>query len=609
MRTYIPSVKLGLASAITIAAMGMTACGGSSNNSSDKPTADFSVVNKTITETIAKALICEPSSDQGKRVICLGKDGLSDDQVQTDLIDAISAAESGDTIILPKGSYKFNQTINMTGKNVLGEKVDNITIKGAGMSQTIIDFSAANGDGILLEGSKTSPNKNYVFEDFGVYEAGNNAIKVKGIDGITFRRIATVWQNDFQKTNGAYGLYPVETSNVLIEDCYVRGSADAGVYVGQSDNIIIRRTHAEKNVAGIEIENSTRADAYDNVAIGNTGGLLVFDLPIGNGKYGSGVRLFKNTVTKNNAANFANTGSFEGGVHIVPPGTGVIILSTSNVEIFDNTITDHSSMSVALSSYLLPAGDDLTATPKGDVSKFKDISKFASKFLDGWNPLVRGINIHGNTITNADGIYNPSGSLIKDLIAGYKAADKKMPDIIYDGIGQLLSHKGLEGTVSAEELAAVKALYSDPAILQGLYAATLSAAQKVAQKNEDAANTPRLLAAGLQAAVGHGVGFGPLKAAEGVCASNNGASTTQGGVYRVDPSKADAFNQAGPAPIFSEPSNDAMNCGEGTAFTTPYVGKAVMLTINGNHYGCGSAEIEGITVKGDDADKAICVAK
>ena len=59
----------------------------------------------------------------------------------------------------------------------------------------------------------------------------------------------------------------------------MKGASDAGFYVGQSRNIIVRRNRAEGNVAGIEIENSIGADVYENTATGNTGGILVFNLP------------------------------------------------------------------------------------------------------------------------------------------------------------------------------------------------------------------------------------------------------------------------------------------------------------------------------------------
>ncbi len=100
-----------------------------------------------------------------------------------------------------------------------------------------------------------------------------------GCDGITFRKRAHQLDRRTQDRNGAYGLYPVLCKNVLIEDCVATDASDAGIYVGQSENIIVRRNRAENNVAGIEIENSVNADVYENMATNNTGGILVFSLP------------------------------------------------------------------------------------------------------------------------------------------------------------------------------------------------------------------------------------------------------------------------------------------------------------------------------------------
>ena len=68
----------------------------------------------------------------------------------------------------------------------------------------------------------------------------------------------------------------MQCDNVLIENCTAIGASDAGIYVGQSNRIIVRNSIAHQNVAGIEIENSLNADVFDNVATGNTGGILVF---------------------------------------------------------------------------------------------------------------------------------------------------------------------------------------------------------------------------------------------------------------------------------------------------------------------------------------------
>ena len=454
---YPPSKPTLLALAIAFTAL--TGCGSDDNNSSSD------------NDTLSKAVNCSSDDTAGARVICIGSDSdLSDASVQDQLIAALAMAETGDTFVLPQGRYRFSSTIEFNGK-VDNTSVSHLTFRGAGMDKTIIDVSGASADGFLFNNTD-----HLIFEDFGVYESNNNALKVTKSNGVIMRRMAAVWETDYQSTNGAYGLYPVETSNVLIEDSYVKGSADAGIYVGQSDKIVVRNNVAEKNVAGIEIENSTAADVYGNRANGNTGGILVFDLPIGNGKYGSGVRVFDNLVENNNAPNFANVGDFAGGVHIVPPGTGVIILSTSDVEIYHNIIKDHQTTSIALASYLLP-DDQVASAPNSDVggadgndatnpvNSYGDIHPYANALLDGWSPLVRNIHIHDNIISVAAGIDNPQGSLIADIIKGYRlfhgfypdvaSGQTTVPHILYDGIGELLTNTPNPGGVGETILQAV----------------------------------------------------------------------------------------------------------------------------------------------------------
>ena len=94
-------------------------------------------------------------------------------------------------------------------------------------------------------------------------------------------------------------------------------------------------TTVEKNVAGIEIENCTKADVYENVATDNSGGILVFTMPDLPTKDGRECRVFNNKVVANNHDNFAPKGNI---VASVPPGTGVMILANDEVEVFDNTI-------------------------------------------------------------------------------------------------------------------------------------------------------------------------------------------------------------------------------------------------------------------------------
>src|SRR5690606_21882498 len=125
-----------------------------------------------------------------------------------------------------------------------------------------------------------------------------------------------------------------QTTNTLIEGSVAIAASDAGIYVGQSHNVIVRDSRAEYNVAGIEIENTQGADVYDNIATNNTGGILVCIMP-NLPQPGFGTRVFNNKVYDNNTDNFAAKGT---AVASVPAGSGVVINSNDKVEIFGNQI-------------------------------------------------------------------------------------------------------------------------------------------------------------------------------------------------------------------------------------------------------------------------------
>ena len=348
----------------------------------------------------------------------------ADDTLTTAAKEALINAKSGDVIVFPEGTFSIQSTLTFDAdSDGDGVPVENVTLIGHGQDKTILNFATSSGgDGLFIQNGR-----NITIKDLAVNEAAANAIKLKSTDGIRIQSVATVWDGELDENNGAYGLYPVESKNILIEDSYVRGSADAGIYVGQSENIVVRRNFAKENVAGIEIENSINADVYDNRAEANTGGILIFDLPIGNGIYGTNVRVFDNVVTANNTANFARVGDFAGGVHIVPPGTGVIVLSTNDVEIFANQISDHRTTSVATTSCYI-ADDQLSYVNP----------TYTAAIDDGWNAVPRSIHIHDNTITNSG--YEPTGSLITDIINGFQNLHSAFPAILYDGLGELIAN-------------------------------------------------------------------------------------------------------------------------------------------------------------------------
>ena len=225
-------------------------------------------------------------------------------------------------------------------------------------------------------------------------------------NGVTIQRVRVEWTNGPDEDNGAYGLYPVQTRNVLIEDCEVLGASDAGVYVGQSEVIIVRRNYVYENVAGIEIENSKFADVYENNTTGNTGGILVFDLPGPPVQGGEATRVFNNLIVDNNEPNFAPEGAIVG---TVPTGTGLMIMANDDIEAFGNTITGNQSLGVLVVSYYIS---------EPTISK------------ETYDPVPEKIYVHDNTMSNNS--YDPqeTAAVIASLVFGGNATD-----FVYDSSG------------------------------------------------------------------------------------------------------------------------------------------------------------------------------
>ena len=188
------------------------------------------------------------------------------DNSQEELQELLILAKPGDTILLREGTYAFTDGLSLNQSHV--------TIMGQGMDKTILDFSSqkSGAQGLLVSSDEV------ILKDFSIINAVGDGIKVVNANGIYFINIRTEWTNGPNTNNGAYGLYPVQSKNVFIQGCVAIGASDAGIYVGQSENIIVRNNIAKFNVAGIEIENSYYADVYNNKVSDNTGGILVFDL-------------------------------------------------------------------------------------------------------------------------------------------------------------------------------------------------------------------------------------------------------------------------------------------------------------------------------------------
>ena len=175
-------------------------------------------------------------------------------ELQTKLINA----QAGDVIEIPEGFYELSRGLSL---NVSG-----VTLRGAGMDKTILSFKhqVQGAEGLLVNAS------DFTIEDMAIEDTPGDGIKINEGKNIVIRRLRTEWTGGPDESNGAYGMYPVQIENVLIEDSVAIAASDAGIYVGQSRNIVVRNNRVEYNVAGIEIENSFDADVYGNTVVNNT---------------------------------------------------------------------------------------------------------------------------------------------------------------------------------------------------------------------------------------------------------------------------------------------------------------------------------------------------
>ncbi len=295
---------------------------------------------------------------------CTAQVQPSDDDQGT-LQLALLEIEAGGVLCLADGEYR------MTGE--LSLAVPSVTVKGAHDDRDAVTLSWA--DQVTGANGFNVTGDDFTIEHLTIADVRGDGIRASGVDGLTFRDLHVLWSAGPHPDNGAYAIFPVQSSNILVEELEVEGAADAGLYIGQSHHVVLRNNHLHHNVDGISIENSSDVEIHDNDVHDNAGGIVVFNLPDLPVQGGSRVLVHDNAFYDNNGTNFGPPGQI---VAVVPSGTGIIVLAADQIEVRDNVFRNNRSIGAMLVSYdtiSLVAGfpqDDPSYDPYGDDVYFHD---------------------------------------------------------------------------------------------------------------------------------------------------------------------------------------------------------------------------------------------
>jgi len=326
-----------------------------------------------------------------------------------DMVTAMIQLRPGDTLEFGCGYFELYH-------GLLIQATEDVEIRGCGKDETVLNFRESDN----VTGLEALNVRGITVKDLTILDSPGDAFKLKGVKWGTLLNVRAIWSGGGEpiteanytdrlkvactsppmdkgdptpdyipsSSAGRYGIYPVESENILVDNSESIGASDAGIYVGQTNNAIIKNSRAAYNVMGFEIENVQGGEYDSNLAECNTGGFLIYDLE-NITQYGDTSVMLNNISRNNNTYNFAHSGI----VSAVPRGTGFITLGYDNIEIYNNVFEDNSTAAIIYTSYELLDGKGKTTDKKLD-------------------PYTEGLHIHNNVMRNS-GYSLPSPNMEK----------------------------------------------------------------------------------------------------------------------------------------------------------------------------------------------------
>ncbi|MGB0387977.1 MAG: parallel beta-helix domain-containing protein [Ardenticatenaceae bacterium] len=259
---------------------------------------------------------------------------------------ALDRAQPGDTVQIPYGTYYESLALD----------TNQITLHGMPNEEgqyPILDGQHEMADGVIASGN------DFTIGYLHVRNYTDNGVLVEGVTNVHFHDLVT-------ENTGTYGVYPVQSTDVLIERVQASGVNDAAIYAGQCENVVVRDSQTFDSVIGIELENTFNGEVYNNHTYNNSLGIFVVLLPQLTSKISSNTRVYDNLVEDNNTQNFAEPDMT---VAFVPSGLGILVAASDNNEFYNNTIRNNKTSGIALFNLSLayePSEIDVGQNPENN---------------------------------------------------------------------------------------------------------------------------------------------------------------------------------------------------------------------------------------------------
>jgi parallel beta-helix repeat protein len=265
--------------------------------------------------------------------------------VTTTIQAAVDAAQPGDTIRVPPGTYRESVLVDKSHLTIVGSRA--AIIDAAGFRNGIrVGTGRISRDGPV----PTCPPlavKGFTLRGLTIKHAGFSGVFLIGVDN--YHLTGTRYLD-----NPVYGPFPVCSRNGLIDFNQVVGggsavgpSLDTGIYVGDDHQVTIRHNTVTNYVIGVVVENTINAVVRDNRLKGNTAGIYVAVFPDHPRPFTDDVVLERNQVLRNNLPNPVPADSGDA-IGLVPTGAGIVNLGGDHVLIRDNRVLGNDSLGVAI---------------------------------------------------------------------------------------------------------------------------------------------------------------------------------------------------------------------------------------------------------------------